>query len=58
MSLLDSVKAETKADGATPVAETKKKSNSDYQKKQREHQYAAACKIRDFLNSKKMMMRG
>ena len=54
MSLLDSVKAETKADGATPVAETKKKSNSDYQKKQLEHQYAAACKIRDFLNSKKI----
>lgn len=57
MSLLDNAKKNVAAEPAavgtsSEVVETKKKSNSDYQKRQREHQYKAACTIRDFLKSK------
>ena len=55
MSLLDSIKSEkekvveaTNA-SAAPVTVGKKKSNSDYQKRQREHQFKAACTVRDFI---------
>lgn len=56
MSLLDNARKEaaieTPATEGTPVA--KKHSNSEYQKRQREHQYKAACAIRDFLKKKKI----
>lgn len=56
MSLLDNARKEaaieTPATEGTPVA--KKHNNSEYQKRQREHQYKAACAIRDFLKKKKI----
>lgn len=51
MSLLDSVKAT--ASEEVEVAK-KKNNNSEYQKRQREHQLKAACAIRDFLKEKKI----
>lgn len=58
MSLLDNVKKEAQITepvaAETPVA--KKHSNSDYQKRQREHQFKAACTIRDFLKSKNITL--
>ena len=56
MSLLDNAKknvaAEPAAVGTSSEVGTKKKSNSDYQKRQREHQFKAACTVRDFLKSR------
>lgn len=53
MSLLDNAKKDVAKEApATAVKTGAKKSNSEYQKKQREHQLAAATKIRDFINSK------
>ena len=53
MSLLDNARKEaaieTPATEGTPVA--KKHNNSEYQKRQREHQYKAACAIRDFIKA-------
>lgn len=59
MSLLDNARKEAQVTEApategTPVA--KKHSNSEYQKRQREHQYKAACAIRDFLKEKKIVL--
>ena len=56
MSLLDNARKEAAIEtpveaGTTPA---KKHSNSEYQKRQREHQYKAACAIRDFLKEKKI----
>lgn len=66
MSLLSDAKKEAKIETPTQVAgtevagtevtEAKKHSNSDYQKRQREHQRSAACKIRDFLKEKKITL--
>ena len=57
MSLLDNARKEAEVEA--PVATegtvaTKKKSNSDYQKRQREHQFKAACTIRDFIKGLKV----
>ena len=50
MSLLDNARKEAAIE--TPVeAPAKKHSNSEYQKRQREHQYKAACAIRDFIKA-------
>ena len=58
MSLLSEAKKEANIPEETPVAVevtvAKKHNNSDYQKRQREHQFKAACAIRDFLKSKKI----
>lgn len=59
MSLLDNARAE--ANVAAPEVEaaattTKKHSNSDYQKRQREHQFKAACALRDFLKAQKITL--
>ena len=52
MSLLDNARKEA---GTTPVeagtTPVKKHNNSEYQKRQREHQYKAACAIRDFIKA-------
>lgn len=53
MSLLDNARKEAAIEtpveaGTTPA---KKHSNSEYQKRQREHQYKAACAIRDFIKA-------
>lgn len=64
MSLLSDAKKEAKIETPAQVAGTevaeatpaKKHNNSDYQKRQREHQYSAACKIRDFLKEKKITL--
>lgn len=53
MSLLDNARKEAAIEtpveaGTTPA---KKHSNSEYQKRQREHQYKAACAIRDFIKT-------
>lgn len=53
MSLLDNARKEAQVTEApateAPVA--KKHNNSEYQKRQREHQYKAACAIRDFIKA-------
>ena len=49
MSLLDNARKEAAIETPAPVA--KKHNNSEYQKRQREHQYKAACAIRDFIKS-------
>lgn len=53
MSLLDNARKEAAIE--TPVeagtAPAKKHNNSEYQKRQREHQYKAACAIRDFIKA-------
>lgn len=57
MSLLDNARKEAAIE--TPATETpvaKKHNNSEYQKRQREHQYKAACAIRDFLKEKKIVL--
>lgn len=58
MSLLDNVKKSVAPEATLAAEETvapKKKSNSsDYQKRRREHQYKAACTIRDFLKEQKI----
>lgn len=62
MSLLDNARKAAAPEAATTVGETnevapKKKSNSsDYQKRRREHQYKAACTVRDFIKSKGLEM--
>lgn len=60
MSLLDNARKEAKVEAPTPVAEgtpsAKKHNNSEYQKRQREHQFKAACAIRDFLKEKKIQL--
>lgn len=60
MSLLDTAKKEAQVTGqdasATETSVAKKHSNSDYQKRQREHQFKAACTIRDFLKSKNIAL--
>lgn len=53
MSLLDNARKEAAVEtpveaGTTPA---KKHNNSEYQKRQREHQFKAACAIRDFIKS-------
>lgn len=53
MSLLDNARKEAAIEtpveaGTTPA---KKHNNSEYQKRQREHQYKAACAIRDFIKA-------
>lgn len=53
MSLLDNARKEAAVEtpveaGTTPA---KKHSNSEYQKRQREHQFKAACAIRDFIKA-------
>lgn len=55
MSLLDNARKEAQVTEAQ-VTEGTKKSNSEYQKRQREHQYKAACAIRDFLKEKKIVL--
>lgn len=49
MSLLDNARKEVAVETPAPVA--KKHNNSEYQKRQREHQYKAACAIRDFIKA-------
>jgi len=49
MSLLDSIKSEKEKVETTSAPVSAKKSNSDYQKRQREHQFKAACTVRDFI---------
>lgn len=61
MSLLDNARKEAQVvEEPTPAAEgttsAKKHNNSEYQKQQREHQYKAACAIRDFLEEKKIRL--
>lgn len=61
MSLLDNAKKEANIAPETPVAgeavaTPKKKSNSEYQKRQREHQFKAACAIRDFIKAQKITL--
>lgn len=52
MSLLSEAKKEVSPESAN----SPKKSNSDYQKRAREHQFNAACAIRDFLKEKKIAL--
>lgn len=52
MSLLDNARKEVAVETPAPVA--KKHNNSEYQKRQREHQYKAACAIRDFIKGLKV----
>ena len=56
MSLLDNAKKEAQI--TEPVASetsvAKKHNNSDYQKRQREHQFKAACTIREFIKGLKV----
>lgn len=60
MSLLSEAKKEANIPESTPVAAegtvAKKHNNSDYQKRQREHQFKAACAIRDFIKSKNITL--
>lgn len=55
MSLLDNARKEAQVEAPTPAAEgtpsAKKHNNSEYQKRQREHQFKAACAIRDFIKA-------
>lgn len=54
MSLLENARKEAQVTEAPVEAGTtpaKKHNNSEYQKRQREHQYKAACAIRDFIKS-------
>ena len=52
MSLLDNARKEAAIETpATEAPVAKKHSNSEYQKRQREHQYKAACAIRDFIKA-------
>lgn len=57
MSLLDNARKEAAIETpATEAPVAKKHNNSEYQKRQREHQYKAACAIRDFLKEKKIVL--
>lgn len=57
MSLLDNARKEAAVETpATEAPVAKKHNNSEYQKRQREHQYKAACAIRDFLKEKKIVL--
>lgn len=53
MSLLDNARKEAAIETPVEAVTTpaKKHSNSEYQKRQREHQYKAACAIRDFIKA-------
>ena len=52
MSLLENARKEAQVTEAQVTeAPAKKHNNSEYQKRQREHQYKAACAIRDFIKS-------
>lgn len=52
MSLLDNARKEAAIETpATEAPVAKKHNNSEYQKRQREHQYKAACAIRDFIKA-------
>ena len=58
MSLLDNARkpvaeaAHVEVPATEEVAPKKKNNSSDYQKRRREHQYKAACTVRDFIKSK------
>ena len=58
MSLLDNARKEAAIETPVEAVTTpaKKHNNSEYQKRQREHQYKAACAIRDFLKEKKIQL--
>lgn len=53
MSLLDNARKEAAIETPVEAVTTpaKKHSNSEYQKRQREHQFKAACAIRDFIKA-------
>lgn len=51
MSLLDNARKEAAIETPATEAPAKKHNNSEYQKRQREHQYKAACAIRDFIKA-------
>lgn len=58
MGLLDNAKKDAQVEApmaaeAETTAPAKKHNNSDYQKRQREHQFKAACTVRDFIKGLK-----